>query len=145
MQMYHLSQFAGELECLHCDALVRSKVWPLNGDSVAFYFENAPGAHSVEINCEACGNRWFVVWDEYPGPIETLETEEVEKNRSHNPKFNPQLYLITKAAVQQAISEGVVDFDDLFSKAEKGLSGLYDMKELRPLLRTAWIELHRGD
>jgi hypothetical protein len=142
-KMFH-SQFASELECLHCDAVVSSTVWPLNGDGIAFYFEETPGTYSVEINCPTCGERWFVVWDEYPGPIEKLETGETEENCSHKSRFNPQLYLITKATVQKAISEGVVDFEELVRQAEEGLSGLYDIDDLLPLLRKAWIELHRG-
>ena len=70
----HRSQFAGELNCLYCDASVSVAVWPLNGDAVPFYFEHAPRVHSVEIACENCGETFFVVWDQYPGPVEKLET-----------------------------------------------------------------------
>lgn len=142
--MHHLSQFAGQLNCLHCDAVVSTNVWPLNGDAIPFYFEETPGAYSVEIKCSDCGNTSFVVWDECPGPIEKLETEEAEMDRSWESALDPQFYLAVKVTVQQAISQGVVDFNDLVRQAEKGLSGHCDMKDLRPLLRKAWIELHRG-
>jgi ribosomal protein L37E len=142
--MHRLSQFAGNLSCLHCDAIISTDVWPLNGDAIPFYFEEAPGAHSVEIKCNNCGKTSFVVWDEYPGPIEKVETKEAKMCRSCGTTPDPQFYLAVKVTVQQAISQGVVDFNDLIRQAEKGLSGHCDMKELRPLLRKAWIELHRG-
>lgn len=139
--MYHHSQFAGELSCPSCGADNSTEVWPLNGDAVPFYFEESRGAYSVAVKCSDCRKTWFVVWDSNPGPIEKLEAADA---RSHEKPANPQLYLAVKVTVEQAIAQGVTDFDQLVQQAEKGLSGSRNMDEIRPLLRRAWLELHRG-
>lgn len=141
--MPHLSQFAGELSCLHCDAVISAIVWPLNGDAIPFYFEKAPGDYSVEIKCPDCGKTSFVVWDENPGPFEKLEMKQARLDGSGEPKLDPQFYLAVKVTVEQAIAQGVVDFDELVRQVGTGLSEHYHMSQLRPLLRKAWIELHR--
>jgi hypothetical protein len=88
--MNHLSQFAGQLNCLHCDAVISTNDWPLNGDAVPFYFQESPGEYSIKINCSQCGKAMFVVWDDYPGPIEKLEAEEAETAPSCAPPTDAQ-------------------------------------------------------
>lgn len=119
-------------------------MWPLNGDATAFYFEETRGAYSVEVKCADCERTTFVVWDDYPGPIEELETGTARLDQPGGAPVNRQYYLAIKLTVRQAILQGVSDFKVLVQQAEKGLPGQFDMKELRPLLRRAWIELHRG-
>ncbi len=143
--MPHQSQFAGELSCFHCDASITANAWPLNGDAIPFYVEDARGTYSVEIKCQDCGKKSFVVWDENPGPVEQLDGIEDEIEPTGVVEFNPQLYLAVKVTVEQAIAQGVVDFNELVRLAETGLSENCDMNKIRPLLRKAWLEQHRGN
>ena len=69
--MYHTSRYANNLHCLYCEKTNASEIWPLYGDSTAFYYEPDPGEYSIEITCSHCNKRWFVVWDYDPGPFST--------------------------------------------------------------------------
>jgi DNA-directed RNA polymerase subunit RPC12/RpoP len=68
----HWSQFADQLSCKHCGKRNQTTQWPINGDSVAYYAQAESGSFSLKIRCPHCERDWYVVWDEYPGPIETL-------------------------------------------------------------------------
>ncbi len=62
------SQFAHDLNCVHCGKANAAKHWPERGDSVAFYYQKNPGDYQVTVHCSHCGKDWYVVWDEFPGP-----------------------------------------------------------------------------
>lgn len=70
--LLHFSQFAGDLMCVHCGATNKSGVWPVNGDTVVFTYQEEPGEFSLEIDCPDCKKKWYVVWDYYPGKHEPL-------------------------------------------------------------------------
>ncbi len=141
--MPHQSQFAARLKCLHCQKNVPASSWPLNGDAVPFYLEEIPGAYSVTIECPGCGESSFVVWDDDPGPVERLGAKESGSARSGGKPLHPQIYLVIKHTVQQAMNGGLDDFDELVRQAEVSLAGQYDMQDLLPLFRKAWNELHQ--
>ena len=64
---------AEELCCKHCYKEHGTDKWPINGDMVPFYYQLEPGNYSLEVTCPHCGKDWYVVWDNDPGPIKTLE------------------------------------------------------------------------
>jgi len=68
----HWSQFAGDLVCQYCFKKNQSKTWPVNGDMVPFYFQTDKGEFNLAVTCPLCGKEWYVVWDQNPGPIQTL-------------------------------------------------------------------------
>lgn len=68
----HISVFANELRCQHCGKTHGTKVWPVNGDHVAFFFQEEPGNYTLKVTCPHCGKDWYIVWDDNPGPIEPL-------------------------------------------------------------------------
>jgi hypothetical protein len=118
-------------------------MWPLNGDGVPFYYESSPSEYSVKLTCQGCGKDTFVVWDFHPGPVEKLDSPDDEVSFTKNVKTDPQLYLAVKHMVGQAINSGIADYDELMRQAEQAYGAQFDMEELRPLFRTAWIELHQ--
>ncbi len=69
----HMSQFAADLRCQHCAAHHTTREWPLHGDMVPFYFQKEPGTYTLEVACPQCGKKWYVVWDDNPGPIRPLD------------------------------------------------------------------------
>lgn len=68
----HISEFANDLHCQHCWKAHGTKVWPVNGDYVAFYYQKEPGNYTLKLTCPHCGRDWYVVWDDDPGPMEPL-------------------------------------------------------------------------
>jgi hypothetical protein len=68
----HYSNFANELRCYYCGKTQSAKEWPVRGDWVGFCWEDEPGEYSIKLTCPHCGKDWYVVWDDDPGPIETL-------------------------------------------------------------------------
>ena len=68
----HISQFASTIRCPCCSLLCATTQWPVNGDRVPFYAQRDTGKFQVPVDCGHCGKRWYVVWDEDPGPIQTL-------------------------------------------------------------------------
>jgi hypothetical protein len=75
--------------------------------------------------------------------MEKLDSAEATAIGKQASAANPKLGMIVKYMVQQAIAQGVVDYDELVGQAEKSSPGQYDMEEVRPLLRRAWIESHQ--
>ena len=67
-----LSQFAGDLVCQHCFNKNEAQSWPVNGDMVPFYYQTEKGNYNLTVICPHCGQEWYVVWDQDPGPIQTL-------------------------------------------------------------------------
>jgi len=68
----HISQFADKLRCYHCGKTNSVKEWPVSGDYVPFYHQKEPGNYTLKVTCPHCGKDWYVVWDDYPGPIRPL-------------------------------------------------------------------------
>jgi hypothetical protein len=65
----HLSQFAGQLRCQHCNQIQAAREWPLNGDIFPFYYQKQAGKYNLKMTCPACGLDWYVAWDEDPGKM----------------------------------------------------------------------------
>jgi Zn finger protein HypA/HybF involved in hydrogenase expression len=72
MNGVHMSQFAAELRCAHCGQAHGTTEWPERGDQVPFYYQTEPGNHALPVDCPHCAQRWYVVWDDDPGPVKTL-------------------------------------------------------------------------
>jgi hypothetical protein len=145
-KMAHQSQFAGNISCIYCEEQNNTNVWPLNGDSIPFYFEEEKGNYSIEICCPNCGGNWFVVWDYDPGPIITI-TDKDKDGESDRTSYkgsydNPQLYLALKISIEEIIKQGTYDFEELFRFFEKSYSGVYNMEKIFPLFKRIWNELH---
>jgi len=68
----HISEFADKLWCPHCGKPNKTEEWPINGDRVPFYFQKEPGNHNVKVQCPHCNKEWYIVWDDYPGPVKRL-------------------------------------------------------------------------
>lgn len=68
----HIAEFANELRCQYCGKSHGTKVWPINGDYVGFYYQKEKGNYTLPVICPHCANEWYVVWDDDPGPIEPL-------------------------------------------------------------------------
>ncbi len=68
----HISLTASKLRCQHCNENHGTKVWPVNGDHVAFYFQKETGNYTLKVTCPYCKKDWYVVWDDNPGPIKQL-------------------------------------------------------------------------
>jgi rRNA maturation protein Nop10 len=68
----HISQFAEELRCRHCNKTHGTTEWPLRGDYVPFYFQDEAGRYSLKVRCPHCGKDWYVVWDQDPGAVTRL-------------------------------------------------------------------------
>jgi hypothetical protein len=68
----HISHFANDLHCRHCGSSNSVSEWPLQGDGVAFYFQDEPGKFTQTVTCSNCGKDWYIVWDDDPGPITPL-------------------------------------------------------------------------
>jgi endogenous inhibitor of DNA gyrase (YacG/DUF329 family) len=68
----HISEFADQLPCTYCGKTHRTKEWPVNGDMVPFYSQKEPGNYNLSLTCPHCGKRWYVTWDDNPGPTEPL-------------------------------------------------------------------------
>jgi len=68
----HISEFADKLWCPRCGKPNKTSNWPLNGDMVPFYFQTEPGNYNLEVQCPQCNKRWYVVWDDNPGPTRPL-------------------------------------------------------------------------
>lgn len=66
------SAFADQLICRYCGTENRATQWPTEGDSIPFAYEAAPGDFNLKVHCAHCERDWYVVWDENPGPLETL-------------------------------------------------------------------------
>jgi len=45
----------------------------MNGDATPFYFQDEPGRYTLKVSCPHCGKDWYVVWDDDPGPIKTID------------------------------------------------------------------------
>jgi len=69
----HVSQFANKLRCQYCGKVHSTREWPINGDATPFYFQDEPGRYTLKVSCPHCGKDWYVVWDDYPGPIKTID------------------------------------------------------------------------
>ena len=69
----HYSDFAKELYCHYCGSINSAKEWPIKGDMVPFYFQNTQGRFNVKVSCQKCKKDWYVVWDQNPGDIQTLD------------------------------------------------------------------------
>jgi len=67
-----MSEFAESLDCPHCGGQQDSGKWPQNGDYVPYYTQKEPGNYNIELECPHCRQKWFVVWDDNPGPVKTL-------------------------------------------------------------------------
>ena len=72
------SNFAGKLRCLHCGNPNKMSEWPVRGDSVPFVCsadENRIpiGGSALRIQCAHCGQTWYVVWDQHPGPLQRVD------------------------------------------------------------------------
>jgi len=68
----HYSEFANKLNCYNCGKTHGTKNWPIRGDLVPFYSEDTPGNFTLPVVCPHCGHKWYVVWDDNPGPIKPL-------------------------------------------------------------------------
>jgi hypothetical protein len=96
----HISMLAGEIRCSKCNASNALSNWPVNGDHVAWYCQDQPGAFSLDVHCAGCGHHFFVVWDRDPGPVRALDLdlsgagmEAVDLNRpmGNPPSLQPDL------------------------------------------------------
>lgn len=50
---------------------------------VPYYCQTAPSRYRVAVACTACRKRWYVVWDDYPGPgcdYGTVSAAELERD-----------------------------------------------------------------
>ena len=68
----HVSEFAENLNCYNCGKTHSVKSWPLHGDLVPFYYQETPGNFTLPVVCPHCDHKWYVVWDDNPGPIKPL-------------------------------------------------------------------------
>lgn len=69
----HFSSFAIKLSCPHCSQIHRTNRWPINGDRTSFYYQKEEGRFNLPVICPHCKKVWYVVWDEDPGTIMTLD------------------------------------------------------------------------
>jgi hypothetical protein len=65
----HWSEFASKIPCLKCGTNNSVTKWPKNGDFIGWYCEYKPGNHNIEVTCSKCNNKFYVNWDDFPGPI----------------------------------------------------------------------------
>lgn len=65
----HWSTFANEIPCSKCGKNNSVTKWPQNGDNVAWFCEDKPGNHHIEVICAHCNNKFYVNWDDFPGDI----------------------------------------------------------------------------
>lgn len=70
-----ISAFAGNLQCQYCASRHGTNFWPEHGDMVPFYFQKDPGKFSLKVSCPHCGRDWYVVWDQSPGEMRSLEAD----------------------------------------------------------------------
>lgn len=65
------STFAGALKCEICGVPHGVPEWPLHGDLTPFYCERERGraGYAVAVTCPKRNKTWYVVWDDFPGPI----------------------------------------------------------------------------
>ncbi|GEM_PF-4500688 len=101
------SQFAAVVCCNHCSTLVPPKHWPMFGDSVAFYFENEPGAFSIALDCADCMKRSFVNWDEDPGPMRPLSDDGIPASLYDSPPT--QFLTICKPMLREHLAKNPND------------------------------------
>ena len=80
----HISRFAHQLKCTHCEEFHGTDKWPVDGDMVPFYHQNKSGNFSLKVTCPHCGSDWYVVWDNNPGPIQPLDAVR-ERKMIHTP------------------------------------------------------------
>lgn len=67
-----ISSCADKLRCPYCEGMHGSTQWPTSGDSVPFYYQKEPGSFNLKVTCPYCGEAWYVVWDDDPGPTVQL-------------------------------------------------------------------------
>lgn len=67
------SEFASKLDCLKCQKTHAVPQWPENGDRVAYYYQAQQGAYGFRTQCPHCKHEWWVVWDQDPGPLVSVD------------------------------------------------------------------------
>ncbi len=135
------SQFLDDIECFHCGEHCTLQSWPVNGDAVPFYFEYDTARYSVKVDCDDCGESWYVVWDSDPGPIEGIggQPVKVDLNSNEAMKYFPALI----ATAETGINSGVRNFEEFRSHVMDTIEGEMPketLETLETLARKAWEE-----
>jgi Flp pilus assembly protein TadD len=67
--------YRDSLTCQNCSKRNTTPFWPMQGNSVPFYFQSeattrdTPGAFRLPVFCPFCKTTWYVVWDHSPDPL----------------------------------------------------------------------------
>ena len=130
------SQFLDNIECLHCGEHCTLQSWPVNGDAVPFYFELDTARFSVKVDCEDCGESWYVVWDSDPGPIESIGGQPAKVNMTNSEAM--KFYHTLLATAEMGINSGIRDFEEFRSHVLDTIGGSMPMEALEALARKAW-------